>query len=162
MLLYRLSRHAYVRDLTGEGARLVGGRWNEKGIPVLYTSNTLSLAFLEVLCHMKPALIKNLFSVLVLEYNETKFPLQAFSEHVLSENWHDFPAPVSTIECGSDWLRARKSVGVRVPSAAIPFTNESEWNVLLNPLHRDFDRAVKIYNVFPFSYDDRLNRLTEN
>ena len=162
MLLYRLSKHACVRDLYGEGARRVGGRWNEKGIPVLYTYNTLSLAFLEILCHMKPEMVKNLFSVLVFEYNETKFPLQGLTESSLPSNWNDFPTPLSTIEMGSLWAKSRSSIGLKIPSAAFPFMNESEWNVLINPLHRDFDRAVKVKDVFPFSYDDRLNQLMEN
>ena len=35
----------------GEGARLWGGRWNSKGVRVVYTAASLSLATLEVMVH---------------------------------------------------------------------------------------------------------------
>lgn len=34
---------------TGEGARLYGGRWNRKGVPMVYTAGSQSLATLEML-----------------------------------------------------------------------------------------------------------------
>lgn len=36
----------------GEGARRAGGRWNSKGVRVLYMSENRSLAVLEVLVHL--------------------------------------------------------------------------------------------------------------
>jgi len=52
-LVWRLTavRHAQRAD-TGEGARLYGGRWNHAGIPLVYTSETLSLAALELFVHL--------------------------------------------------------------------------------------------------------------
>ena len=40
-------------DLTGKGAEIVGGRWNRKGRPVLYTSTSIALACLETVVHLK-------------------------------------------------------------------------------------------------------------
>ena len=54
--------------LSGEGARLNGGRWNSPGLPAVYTSSSLSLATLEVLVHLEdPELLANLFSWFPLE-----------------------------------------------------------------------------------------------
>ena len=39
---------------SGEGARLYGGRWNRKGVPMVYTSGTQSLAMLEMLAQDDP------------------------------------------------------------------------------------------------------------
>ncbi len=52
MLLWRLNkaRHA-ATALDGEGARVVGGRWNSVGRRAVYLSEHLSLAALEVLVH---------------------------------------------------------------------------------------------------------------
>ena len=49
MVVFRIARKEYIQDLSGRGAELFGGRWNEKGIPALYTSSSLSLAALEIL-----------------------------------------------------------------------------------------------------------------
>jgi len=52
MVLYRITSKAYVRDLSGTGAFLYGGRWNKKGIRMLYTSGSLSLAALEIVVNL--------------------------------------------------------------------------------------------------------------
>src|ERR1017187_3874938 len=40
-------------ELTGEGARTYGGRWNPKGYFVVYSSECLPLATLEALVHTR-------------------------------------------------------------------------------------------------------------
>lgn len=47
MIVYRIGRTKYANDLTGEGARLNGGRWNHKLTPCVYTSESRALAVLE-------------------------------------------------------------------------------------------------------------------
>ncbi|MGD0771893.1 MAG: RES domain-containing protein [Candidatus Solibacter sp.] len=39
--------------MSGEGARLYGGRYNPKGIPAVYTAQSISLALLEILVHLE-------------------------------------------------------------------------------------------------------------
>ena len=39
---------------SGEGARRYGGRWNKKGIPLVYTACSQSLAMLEILVQDEP------------------------------------------------------------------------------------------------------------
>lgn len=55
MRTWRLTtaRHAHTA-FTGEGARRYGGRWNAKGVPVVYTAGSLSLAMLEMLVQDQP------------------------------------------------------------------------------------------------------------
>ena len=55
MRAFRLSRSSYPA-YDGEGARRVGGRWNSKGVRVLYMSENRSLAVLEVLVHLSGTL----------------------------------------------------------------------------------------------------------
>lgn len=52
MKLYRIAQTAHIKDLSGTGARLYGGRWNEKGVGVVYTSESRALAILEYLVHV--------------------------------------------------------------------------------------------------------------
>ncbi len=50
IVTHRLAATAF----SGEGARLFGGRWNRKGESVVYTAQSRSLAFLEMLVQDEP------------------------------------------------------------------------------------------------------------
>ncbi|WP_428490060.1 RES family NAD+ phosphorylase [Rhodopila sp.] len=50
MLAWRLCRRAHA-DLSGEGARRFGGRWNSVGRPLVYLAEHPALAALEVRVH---------------------------------------------------------------------------------------------------------------
>jgi len=52
MELYRLTKSKYKNDLSGTGAFLAGGRWNNKGTYLLYTAASRSLAVVEALAHL--------------------------------------------------------------------------------------------------------------
>src|ERR1700728_528676 len=54
--VWRLTPSTFARALDGKGASLAGGRWNSRGVPVLYTSSHLSLCVLEVLVNIPPPL----------------------------------------------------------------------------------------------------------
>ena len=43
MRLYRFCRKHHADDLSGIGARLVGGRWSSPGVTMLYTPENSSL-----------------------------------------------------------------------------------------------------------------------
>ena len=47
MELFRISKERYKDDLTGTGARLYSGRWNNVGTAVLYSAQNRSLAMAE-------------------------------------------------------------------------------------------------------------------
>lgn len=50
---YRVVKEKYRGSaFDGEGARLYGGRWNCKGVPVVYTSDSLALCSLEIFVHL--------------------------------------------------------------------------------------------------------------
>ncbi|MBK8348315.1 MAG: RES family NAD+ phosphorylase [Saprospiraceae bacterium] len=71
MEVYRITREKYAADLTGEGARLYGGRWNRPGVAALYTSEARSLAILELLVHFNSAeALKMKYVFITLTLNE--------------------------------------------------------------------------------------------
>ena len=66
-------------------------------------------------------------------------------------NWRNYPHPRETQAIGSDWAKARRTAGLRVPSAVVP----GEFNYLLNPAHPQFAQ-VKLGAPEPFAFDPRL------
>ena len=118
---------------TGEGASRYGGRWNPRGIAVVYTAETLSLALLEVLVHVDARQApRDLVGIPV------DLPSDATTEEVREEDlprgWERLPAPSSLARIGAEWARSQRTVALVVPSVVNPV----ERNVLLNPRHPDF------------------------
>ena len=138
--------------LSGEGARLNGGRWNSPGLPAVYTSSSLSLATLEVLVHLEdPELLANLFSWFPLEIPDDL--VEWLDPGTLPPEWlNDEPGPASRT-AGDGWLKSRRSAALAVPSVVTP----GEWNILLNPAHPDFPKLLP-GPAKPFRPDPRLIR----
>jgi len=147
---YRISRSAYIRDLSGEGARRYGGRWNRKGHPVLYTAEHASLAILETLVHSSINALPNDLCIAKIHIPDD-IKTMVLKEEELPENWRQYPAPNILADRGAEWLNKAKSLVMMVPSAVVP----SEWNILLNPVHPEFE-GIKLDGVRDFSLDRRL------
>jgi RES domain-containing protein len=151
LIAYRLSRRAYVA-LDGEGARLFGGRWNPKGVAMVYSASTLSLAALECLVHFSPsALPTNYVSVAIEIPDDLK--VEDWPASKLPKNWAETPGPASLQGLGARWVREARTAVLLVPSAVIP----GEKNVLVNPRHPDAAR-VRGAKPLPFGFDPRLRK----
>jgi RES domain-containing protein len=92
VFVWRIARSAH-QALDGEGARQFGGRWNSPGIPMLYTSQNLSLAGLELLVHVDPGAAPSDLVALRVEVPEDSGLSIPASE--LPDGWRDYPAPAS-------------------------------------------------------------------
>jgi RES domain-containing protein len=149
MLVYRISSERYVRDLSGEGGRLYGGRWNRKGIPAIYTSEHLSLAAMEFLVNTPLFSLPVNLKTLVLQIPENC--IQVIEMKMLPEDWRGYPAPDSLKETGSSWLLSCGSLVLKVPSAVI----ESEYNYIINPQHPLIEKLI-IKDMTDFHFGSRL------
>jgi RES domain-containing protein len=147
--LWRITRRAY-QALDGEGARLYGGRWNSEGVPVVYTSATLSLAALEYLVHVQIEDVPDdLVSIEIDVPEDVAFArIELFD---LPDDWNTVEDHPACFELGDGWSAAALAPVLRVPSAIIPH----EWNLLLNPRHPDMAR-VSVVAVREFAFDPRL------
>ena len=152
VLLYRISKTKRIKDLSGEGARLYGGRWNLKGTPVLYTSDSTALATLETLVHTPLNLIPKNLSIITLQLPDN-LDLAISSPEELPQNWWVNPAPPELAQIGQNWVEQSSSVALVVPSSVTP-TGEGR-NYILNTQHPDFTK-VEIVKVSAYSYDERL------
>lgn len=149
MIVYRIGRTKYARDLTGEGARLHGGRWNHKLTPCLYTSESRSLAVLEYTVNINIDDIPRALSITTLEINIKKILELLIAE--LPGNWREVPAPASAKDFVTKLLKELKFSVLKIPSAVIPDEN----NYLLNPLHAESPKFA-IVDIQDFVYDVRI------
>ena len=152
MVVYRITRKQYAGDLSGEGARRFGGRWNHRGVPALYTSATESLAALEVLVHATVHLLPSDLMLIKLRIPD-KEPIHRLDADALPENWREYPAPAALAEIGTNWLKEQNGWILNVPSVVIP----SERNFILNSHHQNY-RKMEVLEERPFAFDVRLLR----
>jgi RES domain-containing protein len=152
VLLYRIGKTNRIRDLSGEGARLYGGRWNPKGMPALYTSDSTALATLETVVHFPLHLMPENRSIVTLEL-PTDLEVLTIPLEELPSKWWINPAPPQLAQIGQKWLEQILAVALVVPSSVTP-AGEGR-NYILNPQHPDF-KYVEIIKVTKYDYDERL------
>jgi len=145
MIVWRLCRRPYA-DLSGEGARLLGGRWNSPGRPVVYFAEHPALAALEVRVHLDLP-FELLPSDFVLVRATVPDDLIGESERPLVQALSE----IATVAAGDEWLAQGRIAAMRVPSVLLSYA----WNILLNPRHPDAAR-VSIDSIEPFDFDPRL------
>jgi RES domain-containing protein len=150
MIVYRIAKTKYINDLSGAGAKLYGGRWNHKGIGMIYTSQTRALATVEYLVHVPLSMVPRNLSIASIEIPGEIIPKE-ISISDLPENWRSFPAPIELVELGSRWALSNETLLMRVPSAVVGH----EFNILINPLHPDMKRA-NVSHIEAYSFDPRL------
>jgi RES domain-containing protein len=152
MIVYRIARSQHIGDLSGEGARLHGGRWNHRGTAIIYTSATRSLATVELLVHVSLSYAPTDLNIATIEIPDEPAP-EEVEVAALPPNWRDYPAPPELADLGTSWARSGRSVLLRVPSAVV----EHEHNILINPAHPDIALVV-LAKVEDFRLDRRLAR----
>ncbi len=149
MIVYRVGKTKYASDLRGEGARLFGGRWNNKMLSCIYTSESRALAVLEYTVNVNLDDIPRALSITTFEIPDKT--IRILNEADLPGDWKLSPAPSSTKDFGSALLQAAAEPVIKIPSTVIP----EEFNYLLNPLHRD-SKNFKILDIKDFVYDVRI------
>ena len=134
LTVWRLVTARFAKPaFSGEGARLYGGRWNRKGVPLVYTSASQSLAMLEMLVQDEPLRARYVMI-------GTRIPKGVTIDRIKAEDlpsdWREVAAREKLQNIGTKWAAKRSATVLAVPSAVVP----SETNYLLNPLHPDFRR----------------------
>lgn len=140
MIVWRICRATFA-DLSGEGARRFGGRWNSSGKPLIYAAEAAALAVLEVRVHLDltPDLLPDDYQLIGIDTGDAA--LEAIDA-----------IPDDPQAAGDDWLRRGSSAVLRVPSSIVP----ESANLLLNPRHPAADFRIASRRAFRF--DSRLWR----
>jgi len=151
MELWRLCRAKHeATAFSGIGAQLAGGRWNHKGYPMVYTSEHLSLAVLEMFVHVSAQTAPgDLISIRASLPDDV--PVTELPESALPPNWKAVPAPAELRDIGTAWLKEGRTAVLVVPSAV----THRERNLLLNPKHSDMN-FLQADSGQPFHLDPRM------
>jgi RES domain-containing protein len=149
--VWRLTTARFAKTaFSGEGARLYGGRWNFKGVPLVYTAGTQSLAMLEMLVQDEPLRARYVMI-------EARIPKRVTIDRIriedLPPDWREIEVREKLRAIGTEWAGKRSAAVLAVPSAIIP----AELNYLLNPFHPDF-RRIRTGRPQAFETDLRLIR----
>ncbi|USX27707.1 RES family NAD+ phosphorylase [Oxalobacteraceae bacterium OTU3CINTB1] len=153
--LWRIAKHTAdyaATDLSGGGARACGGRWNGKGVPMVYAATTIALATLETLAHLGENIaIRNAFLVRIDVPAQVWKSRQTITAGELPPTWLAEPPGSTSIDAGNAWLASRACALLLVPSVIVP----EEYNVLINPLHPLANKLTASV-VRQYVYDPRL------
>lgn len=149
MFVYRISKTKFAGDLSGEGARLFGGRWNHVLTPCVYTSASRALALLEFTVNTNIDFIPHALSITTIEIPDTN--ILVLSQADLPGNWKEAPAPSSTKDFGTQLLKTAAAPVIKIPSVVVP----DESNYLLNPAHPEAS-LFKVVEIKDFVYDVRI------
>jgi RES domain-containing protein len=150
MRVFRLGLARFLRTrkeaFSGKGGVVSSGRWHTAGHPIVYAAQSLSLAALEILVHLKQT--------------RDVEPFLSYTADI-PDNFILKPQPYPTrwksrIDVsrafGDAWLAAKVAPALRVPTILAP----GEWNVLLNPLHPQFSLGWIQAGPERFAFDARL------
>jgi len=134
--VWRLVTARFVDSaFSGDGARRYGGRWNKKGVPLVYTAGSQSLAMLEMLVQDEP--LRARYVTIAAEI-PTGIKIDRITLAQLPTDWRNRAALEQLRTIGSAWALQLSSAVLEVPSAVVP----TEANYLLNPKHPDYSKVL--------------------
>ena len=148
MQLFRISKEKNACNLSGTGGLYYDGRWHKLGTKILYFSEHISLAKLEVLAN---SIIRPKNMVLITINVKQPFSMKHLKLDDLPNSWDGYPYLESVQLLTSNWIEHQESLLLKVPSAQAQY----EYNYLMNPLHSEM-KNVELISVEPIKFDRRL------
>lgn len=142
-------------DLSGKGAEITGGRWNFKGLPLVYASLNRALAGLETIVHLNAGgLPLNRYLIEIQIPQNIWERAQVITGNSAPVDWDAEPASKTSADFGSAWIRANSSLLLIVPSVIVP----EKQNILINPKHADIS-SITARKLRKWLYDPRLTMI---
>ena len=142
-------------DMTGTGAKLTGGRWNERDVAVVYAAGNRSLACLETIVHLNAGGLPLNRYLVEVAIPDDIWDAREEVDVAKLVGWDARPASRTSIGFGTGWARSRRTPVLVVPSVVVP----EEVNLLVNPLHPS-SASVIARKVRMWTYDPRVTKTT--
>ncbi len=147
---WRIVKEKHAKSaFSGEGARIFEGRWNSAGVRMVYCSEHLSLAALEILVHTRPVAMRDKFRAFRVTFDDTLMVMIDLKK--LAKGWNAQPPIAASKSIGDEWIKSARCAVLALPSVLVPL----ERTFLLNPTHREFAK-IKIKDAGNFVLDARL------
>ncbi|WP_085702164.1 RES family NAD+ phosphorylase [Pseudomonas sp. B15(2017)] len=150
MRAWRIAKAKRAMDLSGKGAAIEGGRWNDQDLPAVYMGLTPAICCLETFVHAsgEPTMPMKITCFELPEDPSLYFEPDPL---MLPDGWASLPADRPSMDFGSSWLKANTHLGLIVPSVVLVL----ERNIVVNPNHPALSQ-IKVVDVFDFIYDARM------
>lgn len=147
MLVYRIVHKKYSSDLFASGLK---GRWNSAGKKVIYTAESIPLAFLENMVRRQGVGFNRDFKVLFIDIPD-KIKLSSVKVSELENGWGHVKDYSKCQPIGNKWYDDRKTVILKVPSAILP----DAFNYVINTELSDYSK-VRLVEVTDLVPDERI------
>ncbi len=129
------------------------GRWNSSGNLVIYSAESIALAFLENMVRRQGVGFNQDFKMIIIDI-PSKIEISILDIDMLQEGWRDFKDYSHCQILGDKWYQESKTVALKIPSAVL----QESYNYMLNTKHKDF-KHIKIIAITRLIPDERLEEL---
>lgn len=147
-IAWRVGKERHSLDLSGAGAAIAGGRWNDIDVPALYLGANASICCLEAFVNASgPPTVQMKLTEIELPDDPDLY----LEPTDLPEGWNARPADRPSMAFGTQWLKSCSHLGLIVPSAVVPI----ERNLIINPRHPAASR-IRVVAIHDFVYDPRM------
>jgi RES domain-containing protein len=134
MLVYRIVFRSYSKDLFAPG---ISGRWNGNGRKVIYTAESIPLAFLENMIRRKGIGFNKDFKIMIIEIPDVLAVTEVRTSD-LEAGWRDFTDYSKCQPIGNAWYDGADTPVLKVPSAVLT----DNFNYVLNATHPGYKKIV--------------------
>jgi RES domain-containing protein len=146
MIVYRCSSSKWSKDLSGTGAYLYGGRWNNPGTFLVYTAENNILAALEIAIRIPLEQISKDYVMIGIEVPDGVDPYIP----KLTKHWYKDEETTRSI--GDYFAKQNSHLLMKVPSALI----SDAYNYIINPRH-ELAWQVRLQEAKSILLDKRLS-----
>jgi RES domain-containing protein len=150
MLVYRITPKKFARSLHAPG---LAGRWNGAGRKVIYTAESIPLAFMENMIRRKGLGFHDQFVIMLIDVPD-RLALTKVDASDLPPKWRSYTDYSICQEVGNKWYDSGLTPILKVPSAILP----TNFNFVLNATHRDF-ALIKLAGTSPLIPDHRIEEI---
>ena len=137
--VYRIIRDKFRNEpLSVEGSRLYGGRWNPRGVGILYATSSPELGLIETLAHA-PGIRYEDLPLYWLSSISIPEDIRYYTREEMPGYWQDKNYDRTQYWLTS-WLKEPDQLALAIPSVIVPFSQ----NILIHPKHPLFAQVSLI------------------